>query len=379
MMRVLVLPLFQMSSGHHKVADALIDFLQKQFSFVICRKVDFLSYCNEYIEKLVSEMYLRWIRSHPNSYHHIYKMLMYRDFQKIEWIHLEPWLPYFEHKMKRMLGEEQPHLIICTHSFPSRILQRLKRRNLINIPVINVYTDFFMNGIWGKKAIDYHFVPHQDAKQELMMKYKIPKEHIIVTGIPVHETLMTRRNGNKGTHHRPHLLIAGGNQGLGNITDFFRKMEGTSRFRYSVLCGNNKKLYEELLRWKQPHIHPLPYISDIEEMNRLYNEVDAVITKPGGVTVSEVLYKRLPLFTIGYLPGQEQINLRYLEEKGLVYNLSGLDHYEHRIVQVLNDEMEQSRLNKRISEYFSQIEKTAQEALKDIIKVYTRGNSVFLK
>lgn len=156
MMKVLVLPLFQMSSGHHKVADALIDFLQKQFSFVVCRKVDFLSYCNEYIEKFVSEVYLRWIRSHPTSYHHIYKILMYRDFQKIEWIHLEPWLPYFEHKMKRMLEKEKPHLIICTHSFPSRILQRLKKRNLIDIPVINVYTDFFMNGIWGKKGIDYH-------------------------------------------------------------------------------------------------------------------------------------------------------------------------------------------------------------------------------
>ncbi|WP_027410269.1 MGDG synthase family glycosyltransferase [Anoxybacteroides tepidamans] len=378
-MRVLVLPLFQMSSGHHKVADVLIDSLQRQFSFVNCRKVDFLSYCNEYIEKLVSEVYLRWIRSHPSSYHHIYKMLMYRDVQRSEWIHLEPWLPYFEHKMKRMLEKEEPHLIVCTHSFPSRILQRLKRRRLVDVPVINVYTDFFMNGVWGKKGIDYHFVPHQEAKQELILKYGIAKDRVIVTGIPVHETFMARKYGQRGTSYRPHLLVAGGNQGLGNILDFFRKMKGSHRFRYSVLCGNNKALYEEILRWKQPHIRPLPYISSIEDMNRLYEEADAVITKPGGVTVSEVLHKRIPLFTIGYLPGQEQINLRYLEAKGLIYNLSRMDHYEQKIWHVLNDEMEQSRFYKRIAEYFSQIEQTAQDSLKKLVLMQEKNEKALSK
>ncbi|QPA31172.1 MGDG synthase family glycosyltransferase [Thermaerobacillus caldiproteolyticus] len=379
MMRILVLPLFQMSSGHHKVADTLIDFLQKQFPTVLCKKVDFLSYCNEYIEKVISEMYLRWIRSHPKLYHHVYKTLMYPDFGRLEFVHLEPWLPYFEHKMKKMVEKEQPQLIICTHSFPSRILQRLKKRKVVKAPVINVYTDFFMNGIWGKRGIDYHFVPHADAKRELITKYHIKEEQIIVTGIPVHEKLMSKKVENRGKRRPFHLLLAGGNQGLGNMIDFFEKMEGSRAFQYSVLCGTNKKLYEEISSWRQPHIRPLPYISDIEEMNCLYHEVDAVITKPGGVTVSEVLHKRLPLFTIGYLPGQEQINLRYLEEKGLIYNLSGLDDYEQRILHVLNDEVEQNRFYKRIAEYFSQIEKTAQDALKEIVMVYERENHVLLK
>lgn len=371
MMKVLVLPLFQMSSGHHKVADALIDFLQTKFPFVHCQKLDFLSYCNEYIEKFVSDVYLRWIRSHPSSYHHIYKMLMYRDVPKMDWVHLEPWLPYFEHKMKRLIEAEKPQLIICTHSFPSRILQRLKRKKWLATPVINVYTDFFMNGVWGKKGIDYHFVPHQEAKEELLTKYNIPKERVIVTGIPVHETFMTKKSARKGNKQRLHLLIAGGNQGLGNISDFFRKMNGMHQLRYSVLCGNNRALYEEILRWKQPHIRPLPYIASIDEMNRLYEEADAIITKPGGVTVSEALYKRLPIFTISYLPGQEQINLRYLEERGLIYNLSGLRQYEQKIWHVLHDDMERSRFLRRVADYFAQIEQTAQEALQQIVCQYS--------
>jgi processive 1,2-diacylglycerol beta-glucosyltransferase len=367
MMKVLVLPLFQMPSGHHKVADALIYSLEKQIPSVVCKKIDFLSYCNEHMEKLISEMYIRWIRSYPNSYHHIYKKLMCADSQRLEVAHLEPWLPYFEHKMKKMLEREQPNLIICTHSFPSRVLQRLKKRNRIKTPVINVYTDFFLNGIWGKNGIDYHFVPHQEAKIELMTKHKISKEKIIVTGIPVHETITPRNTVKKLVNRRKHILFAGGNQGLGNIADFFKKMGESSHFQYSVLCGKNEQLYEEILSWNNANIRPLPYISDAEEMNRLYDQVDAIITKPGGVTVSEVLKKRLPLFTVAWLPGQEKINLQYLERRGLIYNLSGLDSYEQKISRVLNDEMEQNRLNKRINEYFEEIEKTAQEAVKDII------------
>jgi processive 1,2-diacylglycerol beta-glucosyltransferase len=269
-----------------------------------------------------------------------------------------------------MLEKEKPTLIICTHSFPSRILQRLKRKKLIQIPVINVYTDFFINSVWGKRDIDYHFVPHADAKKELMTKYHIDEKRIIVTGIPVHEVFMTKHSELKGKRRPFHLLLAGGNQGLGNIVDFFKKVEDSRLFRYSVLCGTNKKLYDEIASWKQPHIRPFSYISSPQEMNRLYNEVDAVITKPGGVTVSEVLHKQLPVFTVGYLPGQEQINLQYLEKHGLIYNLTGFRYYERKIIHVLTDEIEKNRFYRRVHEYFSQIEKTAQDALKEIVAMY---------
>lgn len=371
-MKILVLPLFQMSTGHHKVADTLIDFLQRQFQDVYCKKIDFLSYCNEFMEKIVSEMYLRWIRSHPASYHRVYKTLMYPDFHWLEFVSLEPWLPYFENKMKKLLVKEKPTLVICTHSFPSRILQRLKRKKVTQTPVINVYTDFFINSMWGKRNIDYHFVPHADAKRELIAKYHIDEERIIVTGIPVHEVFMTKHSEAKGKRRPFHLLLAGGNQGLGNIIDFFKKMEYSRLFRYSVLCGTNKKLYDEIARWKHPHIRPFSYISSPQEMNRLYNEVDAVITKPGGVTVSEVLHKQLPLFTVGYLPGQEQINLQYLEKHGLIYNLTGHRYYERKIAHVLTDEIEKNRFYRRVNEYFSQIEKTAQDALQEIVAMHRR-------
>jgi processive 1,2-diacylglycerol beta-glucosyltransferase len=359
-MKILVLPLFQMQSGHHQVADAIIYSLQKKFTDIVFKKKDLLSYCNEQMEKRIADLYIRWICMHPHSYEWMYNRWM----KKFAMNSTEPWLVYFERKMKQLVEEEQPNMIICTHSFPSHVLNRLKKRKWIHVPVINVYTDFFISGVWGKEAIDYHFVPHQEAKEELVKTYNVPKEKVMVTGIPVHEQIVRVSEMKKRTEKK-HILVAGGNQGLGKMKDFLKQTEGTT-FTYSVLCGKNEELYNELMSWDHPFVRPLPYISCPKEMNALYDQVDAIVTKPGGVTMSEALLKKLPAFTLSYLPGQEYMNLQYLMRHGLIYCLS--DCYERQLEHILRDEMEMNRLERRMKEYEKQIEQTAQEALEHIIE-----------
>ena len=57
-------------------------------------------------------------------------------------------------------------------------------------------------------------------------------------------------------------------------------------------------------------------------MNELYSMADAIITKPGGVTISEALKKGLPIFIHSALPGQEEINLKLLKKLKLVHELN---------------------------------------------------------
>ncbi|QGS68545.1 hypothetical protein CV093_08425 [Oceanobacillus sp. 143] len=88
---------------------------------------------------------------------------------------------------------------------------------------------------------------------------------------------------------------------------------------YKVLCGKNIDLFQSIERLNHSHIKPLPYLESKEEMNHLYNEADAIITKPGGVTITESLWKKLPIFVYEALPGQEEINLNYLQRQGLIF------------------------------------------------------------
>lgn len=131
-------------------------------------------------------------------------------------------------------------------------------------------------------------------------------------------------------------LISGGNMGAGSIFQLLNRLKPGGQILYKVLCGKNDKLLHHIRSLNHPLIQPIPYISSKEEMNRLYDETDMIITKPGGVTISESLTKKLPIFVYDVLPGQEEQNLNFLQEKGLVHHLDKWTIQENIEEDILN-------------------------------------------
>ncbi|MGP4080797.1 MGDG synthase family glycosyltransferase [Pseudalkalibacillus sp. R45] len=358
MKKILFLPLFQMPSGHHRAADALIDSIQNSDEKIICKKIDFLSYWNEPLEKTIGNMYLKWISSLPKTYHWVYKRFMYepKDQQtslSIDYVNMLG----FEEKMLELLKEEKPDLIVCTHCFPSAIVSRLKRKHRTSIPTVNVYTDFFVNGIWGKEDIDLHLVNDESMKRVLMEQYDVREDQISITGIPTSDDIVSYSE--RHPSDKKHILVAGGSSGVGNILPMLKSVRGNARYQYTVLCGKNDKLFRELKSWNLAHIQPVGYIDSREEMNRLYERADAIITKPGGITISEALKKRLIIFVHSALPGQEQYNLKGLEEKRLIIPL-GDQQSEHEIALILENEWRRKQIFSRMDEYLASAESSAK-------------------
>ena len=77
MKKILFLPLLRMQSGHHQVAEALMNMFQKHTDEFILKKIDLLSYTNESLEKMITNGYLKWIRYAPGTYSLAYKNLFY--------------------------------------------------------------------------------------------------------------------------------------------------------------------------------------------------------------------------------------------------------------------------------------------------------------
>ncbi|ETI65929.1 MGDG synthase family glycosyltransferase [Neobacillus vireti] len=367
MKKILFLPLLQMQSGHHQVAEAIMDLLKNHTDDVIFKKIDLLSYTNKSLEKMITNGYLKWIRYAPESYNLAYKSFFYVPPAKG---HSFKWYqPLFMKKMEQLLAEENPDLIVCTHAFPSNLLSKLKMKGKCDIPVINVYTDFFINSIWGREGIDAHFLPSQYVKEHLLKKYQIPTQRLLVTGIPVHERITKNDVWNKTNNLRPQILIAGGNSGLGGIAKLADELKRSTQIDYLVLCGKNRKLYEEVRSWNLAHIKPLPYLSSRTEMNNIYEAVDAIMTKPGGVTVSEALKKRLPIFVHSMLPGQEEINLHHLKDKELAFELEQKLPLEKQLLAVLQDAGKMKRWEQAVDAYQQGIELNHPESMVDAIKV----------
>ncbi|MFC7394928.1 MGDG synthase family glycosyltransferase [Scopulibacillus cellulosilyticus] len=376
-MKILLLPLFKMPSGHHHVADAIINLIEKRTNKIECKKVDLLSYSSKTIEKAVSSLYLKWIHHTPRSYDWAYRHFAYtKNHKHVSFSGIER---FFINKLYKLLTSEQPDLVICTHGFPSLLMSRLKLTGVVKIPVINIYTDFFMNDIWGRKGIDYHLVPNQEMKQQMIENYHIKERRIIVTGIPVHESFLKPGKTMHSHSYQKKILIAGGSSGLGNMIELVKNNERKPKYQYIILCGNNKKLFNDIKKLNLDYVKPLPYISSKEEMNRLYDEVDAIVTKPGGVTISEVLRKGLPIFVHSALPGQEYINLQYLKSQYLVYEINRQNDLEAIISGVLQNELEMRKWKKAVSTYLDKFEIPSTNTMFQLISANTLKGAYFNK
>jgi processive 1,2-diacylglycerol beta-glucosyltransferase len=81
-------------------------------------------------------------------------------------------------------------------------------------------------------------------------------------------------------------------------------------------------------------LFPLGFTTTVE---RVMSAADLVVTKPGGLTVSECLALGKPMLLISPIPGQEEHNAIFLMEEGaawLAYDAIGL---EYKLARLLGD------------------------------------------
>lgn len=352
---MLLLPLLQIPSGHHQVADAVSRWLLQMKSDLQIEKVELLSHYNPIIEKIISRTYLKWIHHFPRVYAWTYRQVVYKS----EDVELRKYRAYeliFLKEMKEIIDTLAPDLIICTHSFPSYLCSRLKLLGEIALPIINVYTDFIINQLWGIDGIDLHFVPDEDHKKRLQ-ELGVEQQQIMVTGIPVDQAFYRTEKKKEANEETKHILIGGGSIGISITPELLQQFMISKRTHYTILCGRNERLYQEIKNLQLTNVTALPYISSREEMNRLYEQMDAVVTKPGGVTVSECLHKRLPIFIHNALPGQEEMNRAYLINKGLAYDLDMKKQtLEQQLLERLADGAGQMRFQSTVEQYLLNLE-----------------------
>ncbi|MCJ1907986.1 MGDG synthase family glycosyltransferase [Planococcus ruber] len=366
MKKVLIFPLLNsMPSGHHQVAEAMSEFIRDHTGEVECKKVDLLSEWNAKVESVTVKAYLNWIRRAPNSYAWIYRQFAYKSSKEKSHKTYE-WL--FMKKVSEILEREKPDLIICTHGFPSLFINKLKKQGKCKVPCLNVYTDFFVNDVWGRECIEYHFAPNEAIKGALCQRYGIPENRIFVTGIPVSEKFS--RQEERHSTKRLTVLVSGGSTGLSEVLNQLDEEVNEEKWNFQVLCGTNKKLQQKIIALNHPAIHAIPYISSKEMMNELYSKADALVTKPGGVTVSEALRKELPIFIPAALPGQEEINLAYLLEEKLVFAVPEGRRLMDFLDETLADEEAIGRFQKRIKAYKNSLSlKNSDEIYMELEKI----------
>ena len=118
-----------------------------------------------------------------------------------------------------------------------------------------------------------------------------------------------------GIKDKPTVLVMMGSMGFGNIDEEIEKiMTVESDFQVICVCGTNDKMKSALEQkeWEKD-IYIYGFVDNIAVM---MDASDLIITKPGGLTTSELMAKKLPALYVNPIPGQEDRNMEFLVNSG---------------------------------------------------------------
>ena len=151
-----------------------------------------------------------------------------------------------------------------------------------------------------------------------------PKEKIHTFGIPIFEAFYQEEDrasllrGMNLSPELPTVLIMAGSFGVKNILRVYRDIStlGTA-FQVIVITGKNKTLYEAFQKELPNSSKPTHLVEFTTEVQKYMHASDLLITKPGGLTVSEALASGLPMAVFDAIPGQEEDNAQFLQAHGM--------------------------------------------------------------
>lgn len=246
-------------------------------------------------------------------------------------------------RFKREIDAFAPDVIVSTHSFASKILDITKQRHGIDAKLAGIVTDFTMHPFWEEALRFDRVILPCEPLIPLAVKKGFREEQIAPTGIPINPrfantTPKAEARAQLGIYlDRPTLMIMSGSMGYGNIVKTLKKLDASAdNFQMIVVCGNNKKMYEKIQKatWHKP----LLSFGFTDKIPLLMDASDAIITKPGGLTTSEALSRRLPMIIRNPIPGHEVRNVRFLTGAGAAMTTSRHLSLTEAVEKILSEE-----------------------------------------
>ncbi|MGP3221109.1 glycosyltransferase [Serratia bockelmannii] len=207
--------------------------------------------------------------------------------------------------------------------------------------IFGVLGDYTVSPGW-QLQLDRLFIPF-DFQSPVFDYIRRCGGNITVTGIPVKPYQMNGRRV-KGS-----VLLCGGGWGL-QITEetITTLLARKSLTKLIVLCGQNNLLYDNLCSQFQDYISrdEMEVHGFIDDMYSIYARTDIVVTKAGGLTLTEAAIYRKPLIISGYLPGHEKENMKVFVQRDAALLAEDAETLGQAIDKILMDDISADLLKK---------------------------------
>lgn len=303
--------------GHHSTGQAVIGALeQRGFE---CVMLDTFEYINARLANSISDGYLFSTKYLPDAYGKTYGLLDRREERYDKMSLVAIFSKIVSYKLKEFFEDYTPDVVVGTHSYACLLMTYLSEKGIINCPTFGIVTDFTVHPFWESTELDYYVTPDALLNRQ-MGKKGIPEEKILPYGIPIKNKFakkMPREEARKalGIADKTTILVMMGSMGYGNMVEHMKLIDAIEgKFQILCVCGNNKKAKKEIdsYVWEKS-VYSYGFVDNVDVM---MDAADCIVTKPGGLTTSELLAKGLPAVIVDPIPGQEDRNMEFLVNNG---------------------------------------------------------------
>lgn len=377
-MRILILTA-STGGGHKRASAALKNYICEHDSAAVVKIVDAFEYLGPLINKTISEGYHYLATKTPKIYGHAYR---FSDNESILNSFVSKANSQMSIKLLPLIAEFRPDAIVTCHPFVTKMMGVLKSKKYITTPVIAIITDFAGHRAYIDDYVDQYVVANDDMIAEMVVKYNVDRRKVHPLGIPIFSSFYEEPDKEKilselgFTPDLPVLLIMAGSFGVTDILQIYENLiDMETPYQIIVITGKNKRLHEAFEKMLNKDISEFEYtdyeegnskkysklsemseqLSDIaDQLKDIINEIsfvnkytrtttatkptklfyfvdnvqdymhvsDLIITKPGGLTVSESLATNLPLAIFRAFPGQEEDNADYLVRHNIAITIN---------------------------------------------------------
>ena len=326
--------------GHLSAAKTLQAYFNENYQDVEVEIIDCIEYINKHLNKVSTEAYKEFAKKMPWVWKRVYNKsksgaLAFLSTTNNKLLSL---------KLKKLLEEENPDLVISTHPFATTMCAYLKEKEKVNFKMATILTDYHIHPQWLvlNQYNDVFFVANEQMKMD-MISYNIDDEKIFVSGIPISERFLEPKNKTEifnsfglDENKKTLLFFAGGEFGLGRNTTFllFRTfIRLFPEMQIVAISGKNKNMkakFEKIIDQTNSsnRVKLLEYTDKVPELMYI---ATAIVTKPGGLTVSEALASKKPLILINPIPGQEEENAQFLVDNNVAILIKDSDNISRTI------------------------------------------------
>jgi processive 1,2-diacylglycerol beta-glucosyltransferase len=306
--------------GHTTAAQAVCSALMERRPSGQYEVVDSYRYASNVFHRVASNGYIGIVKLLPQLYKYVYDQA--ERATKVSafktWLH-----HYTALNLRQYVADLKPDVVVCTHAFPCGVMAEYKREFSDCPPVMGVVTDFVVHPFWIHRNIDRYAVATSAMRQTLIAR-GVAAQRVLITGIPTDcrfSRVTTKRRARRiigVAADTTTILLMGGGLGIGPLENALLAIDRLDhKVQTVVVVGKNKALERRLKEVAATVHHRVKVVGFIQNVYDYMHAADILVSKPGGLTSSEALVSELPFIMLKPLPGQEERNTRYLQERGV--------------------------------------------------------------